>query len=375
MHPRLRAPIGFATAIAALAVCAPPSSGRPLYAARTGMACARCHIDPSGGGIRNATGFRYAQGGHTMAPDEDREPTLDPRIADGVRLGGDLRAQYMQDASNEVRDRSTFFLMQAALHVAADLSESFTLVYSNDQGRTTEAFALVRLPISDLLVKAGRFRPAFGIEEEDHTTFTRDSLGFGNGAEETGVEVAIARGSALANLALVNGNAGGVFDSNPQKALIARVAWSPNRFGLGASGSVDTPASFGGQIERSYRYGAFGHFRHGRLVLMGEYDRGVEEMGQGDSVERAAMFAEADLLLSDRITTRVKFDRYDPNLEFAETARDRVAIGLESDLSPSVRGIFFLRGTRQYGHDDQGRRSYGEDRDTFEFVGQLAVGF
>lgn len=367
--------MGIVFALGMLLATASAAIARPLYAARTGMSCARCHIDPAGGGIRNATGFRYAQNGHTMTPEEDREPTLDPRIADGIRLGGDIRAQYMQDAANEIRDRSTFFLMQATVHLAAELNERFALVYSNDQGRTAEAFALIRFPFADASIKAGRFRPAFGIEEEDHTTFTRDSLGFGNGAEQTGVEAAIPRGSALLNLAIVNGNAGAILDDNPQKALIGRLAWAPDGFGFGVSGSVDSPESFGDPIDRSYRFGAFGHWRQGRLVLMGEYDRAVVDRRRGDSIERAAAFVEADFLLDDRITARVKLDRFDPNLDLAETARDRVAVGLESDLAPAVRAILFVRGTRQYGHDAEGRRDYGSDRDTAEIVGQLAVGF
>ncbi len=339
------------------------------------MACSRCHVDPAGGGMRNATGFRYAQDLHTMTPAEDRDPVFDPRISDGIRMGADLRGQYMQDAENELRNRSTFFLMQAAVYLAAELNEGFTLVYANDQGRTTEAFGLLRLPLEGTTLKVGRFRPAFGIEEEDHTTFTRDSLGFGAATEETGIEASIARDAALLTVSLVNGSSGAILDGNPQKAAIGRISWAPGRFGIGASGSLDTPVSLDDRIDRTYRYGLFGHLRQGILVVMGEYDRGVTDLDEGDSVEREAAFVEADLLLHPRLTAKLKLDRLDPDLDLAEIARDRILLGLESDLAPSVRGIVFVRATRQYGHDDLGRRDYGADRDTYEIVGQLAAGF
>ena len=124
------------------------AGARPLHAARTGRPCAACHVDPAGGGIRTGTGFRFAYDGHTFAPDEIREPTLDPRISDGIRIGGDLRTQYMHDIDNARRDRSTFFQMQAELMIAAELNDRLAAVYTNGDGRTREAFGLIRaLPL------------------------------------------------------------------------------------------------------------------------------------------------------------------------------------------------------------------------------------
>lgn len=347
-----------------------PAAARPLYAARTGMACARCHVDPAGGGMRTGTGFKYALNLHTMAPAEDREAPFDPRISDGVRLGGDMRGMYLQDAHNERSDQSTFFLMQASLYVAATINDRTTFALANDQGRTTEAYALIGgLPLDGSL-KIGRFVPAYGIEEEDHTLFTRDSLGFGTGTEDVGVEFAHARGARLVTLALVNGSRG-VLDDNPQKAVVGRATWANDRFGFGASGFINTPYA----ARRASRFGAFGQFHHGPLVILAEYDRGEDTPEEGPLVKSAAMMVDGSFTIGERTTLRATFDRYDPNTDYAENARDRIGVGLDADLMSFTRLLLRARGTRQYGHDEYGIREYGTDRDFYELFAQIAFGF
>jgi hypothetical protein len=357
-------------ALAAIGSTAPELRARPLYGARTGMACARCHVDPSGGGMRTGTGFLYALNLHTMAPAEEREATLDPKISDGFRFGGDMRTMYTQDLQNELRNRSSLFLMQASLYLSATLSEHATLYYANDQGSTVEAFGLISgLPL-DAVLKVGRFLPAYGIEEEDHSLFTRDSLGFGTFAEDTGVEITIARGTRSLTVATVNGTHG-IFDDNPQKAIVAKALWYNDRLGYGLSGYTNTPNS----SKRTLRFGAFGQFHQGPLVLLAEYDRGEDTPRVGPLVKSAFLMVDASLSVGERTTLRATFDRIDPNVDYAETARDRIGIGLDADLMPFTRLLLRARGTRQYGHDEYGVRDYGTDRDTYELLGQLAFAF
>jgi hypothetical protein len=345
-------------------------TARPLYAARTGMACARCHVDPAGGGMRTGTGFKYALNLHTMAPAEDREAPFDPKISDGVRLGGDMRGMYLQDAHNELSDQSTFFLMQAALYLAVSINDRTTFAIANDQGRTTEAYALIgSLPLDGSL-KIGRFVPAYGIEEEDHTLFTRDSLGFGTAAEDVGIEFTHARGARLVTLALVNGSHG-VLDDNPQKALVGRAMWFNDRFGFGASGFINTPYA----AERTSRFGAFGQFHQGPLVILAEYDRAEDTPEKGPLVKAAALMVDGSCAVGERTTLRATFDRFDPNTDYAENARDRIGIGLDADLMSFTRLMLRARGVRQYGHDEYGVRRYGTDRDFYELFAQLAFGF
>jgi len=57
---------GFAAvALASIVVLAPrEAAATQQYAAQTKSACGRCHVNPAGGGPRNATGQRFEKNGH-----------------------------------------------------------------------------------------------------------------------------------------------------------------------------------------------------------------------------------------------------------------------------------------------------------------------
>jgi hypothetical protein len=43
-----------------------PANALPKYAAETGLACGRCHVNPAGGGPRTAFGKAFAANGHKV---------------------------------------------------------------------------------------------------------------------------------------------------------------------------------------------------------------------------------------------------------------------------------------------------------------------
>jgi hypothetical protein len=101
-----------------------------------------------------------------------------------LRLGADFRTQYLQESIKETSgDRSTFFLMQANLSVAADVSQRVALVYSNDQGRTLEAFALMGgFPMEGTIKAASGPHSGRGRNPRRSRAIPR----FGNNAEDVG---------------------------------------------------------------------------------------------------------------------------------------------------------------------------------------------
>ncbi|MFQ5398844.1 MAG: c-type cytochrome [Anaerolineae bacterium] len=62
-----------------------PVHALPEYAARTGEACATCHVNPGGGGPRTLRGLLWAANGRP-----DAVPVLDLLIAPGVEDGAEL---------------------------------------------------------------------------------------------------------------------------------------------------------------------------------------------------------------------------------------------------------------------------------------------
>lgn len=58
--------IGIVVAGAALVVVPRQAAALPAYAAKEGKACGFCHVNPAGGGERNAAGKKYEANGHTF---------------------------------------------------------------------------------------------------------------------------------------------------------------------------------------------------------------------------------------------------------------------------------------------------------------------
>jgi hypothetical protein len=153
--------------------------------------CTACHVSPTGGGILNAYGRELAaELLSTWSYDNESQFTHSKVGADlaekGILVGGDVRAlQYRYKDPNGLTGQ--FFLMHADIQGAYE-TKTFTAVASVGE---------VKDPISNLNkidfnatmyygylkftdevgVRGGRFDPAFGINNPDHTIVTRNMLG------------------------------------------------------------------------------------------------------------------------------------------------------------------------------------------------------
>src|SRR5499427_5195424 len=98
-----------AASLAPLALLPAPGSGTPLYAARTGLACANCHFDPNGGGPRNAFGFAFAKNRHSTDAETDgafKDLDLTNKIGEQfpVYLGVNSRMMALADDARDPPD-------------------------------------------------------------------------------------------------------------------------------------------------------------------------------------------------------------------------------------------------------------------------------
>lgn len=58
--------IGIVVASASFVVAPRQAAALPAYAAKEGKACGYCHVNPAGGGERNANGKKYEANGHSF---------------------------------------------------------------------------------------------------------------------------------------------------------------------------------------------------------------------------------------------------------------------------------------------------------------------
>ena len=57
-------------------VLVPAASALPQYAAQTGLACGKCHVNPAGGGTRTAFGAAFAANGHKLPATKPTTPVV-----------------------------------------------------------------------------------------------------------------------------------------------------------------------------------------------------------------------------------------------------------------------------------------------------------
>ncbi len=221
--------------------------------------CATCHISPSGGGILTEYGRALSMEALARGQFFFERVKVDAADAEGAEseaqflygsanlppwllLGGDIRLlQYVIDTPFAVAGR--FIPMQLDLEAALKLGR-FSVVATGGRRET----GLPPTSISQLLIsrrhwlglalgpsdrtemvqlRAGRFYPAFGVLDPDHTLVTRRGIGFDQERETYNVEATLLGELGQVTLTGVGGrfSATGAFDTSSQ-ALVAQGVWA-----------------------------------------------------------------------------------------------------------------------------------------------------
>src|SRR5205814_586739 len=127
-------------ALAPLFLVPTPGKSTPLYAARTGLACANCHFDPNGGGPRNAFGFAFAKNRHSTDSETDgafKDLDLTNKVSEQLPLYFGVNSRLMALADDartppDGVDRFGFFSMETQLHMAFQPHPRLTREYTTD---------------------------------------------------------------------------------------------------------------------------------------------------------------------------------------------------------------------------------------------------
>lgn len=336
---------------------APDAAALPLYAARTGFACANCHFDPNGGGPRNDFGFAFAKNRHAVEPDTSgawKDLDLVNRVGDRmpVYFGVNQRFMVLANAATKTDslDRLGFFNMENALYVVFQPHARLALVYNRDgfdqASITQDAFGMIGgLPL-DGYVKAGRFRNPFGLRLDDHTVATRNSfLDFQDGIgflpydprfPDMGIEVGgdahdfFWRGSWTDGASDVLG----IRSSEPYAQTFAlKLGHVTRGLGQGALSFYDDVERKGlGPFRRATRWSFYGIGHWRRLAALGEIGAGTDQTLTDGRRNLLAGFAEADWQVSRSVNVRVRYD-------LLQNDRDRGLVPLPDGSSVSRKDL------------------------------------
>jgi hypothetical protein len=270
----------------------------PYLAAWKGVNCNACHVNQTGGWLRDDFGKNYGNSLQTFDwPALTKAQPLNHQTAVYVSTGLDLHLNYYYNAIfttqytslNPVREvpvLSSFNLGRESFSVYVHSNEMISGVvdYRIDNGSRSEMYGLISQLPADGYLKIGAFNAPYGLGLSDDNSLVRGPLGFTYDNILNGVEAGFYPDDLFVNAA--------VFDdpSVPlEKMESAKGGVHFSDFTLGGSffgRDLDTPLA-------TTRYGAFGWVRINPFVVLGEYDQGSDPGGQGDQAYHAS--AEADL--------------------------------------------------------------------------------
>jgi hypothetical protein len=288
-----------------------PAAAFPRFAQRLGASCQSCHVNPTGGGMRNVYGVTYGQ--ETLPVREWREETgmenFSTQLSEVFSFGADFRTRIVYRSL----DRTTSFLQtQGDLYFAANVNKKLTVYLDKGVSSGTEVFGILKMLPAHGYVKIGRFTPAYGIRLEDRN----------NRAEDTGFELGLAPGDLTLSGGVFNGSG-----DDTRKVLAAR---AEGRAEIG-----EVKVNLGGSVLRTPSatattrlLGAFGGVSVSDLTIFGEADFRKDESSAGDR-KSLLTYAEADYLVHPGVDLKVIYEYSDPDVDVKSGSFTATSFGFE----------------------------------------------
>lgn len=320
----------------------------PRFALRENSSCVDCHVNPTGGLIRNNRGWSYSKKIISMiSPQSDFE--MSNKIGENIQFGFDARGQYLLQMTDSTK-KTDFQKMNASLYTNVDLSEniSFTARYDFLQD-IWEGYGVAHLIPDVLYVKGGTFSPNFGIRLDDHTAYTRGGdfgLLFTSGTKQgliynpMYVESGIEAGVNIYDYAFLTASVGNqgstLFSKDPSFTSNLKII-SPMSdkvtlfFGSSVGMYRDRRSSGAPSFTIIYpqikMYGGYLGFGAAGFTLMAEYD--VADEYRANKIKSSFAMLEASYSIMKGLDAVMRWDRFDPDTKIDDDELNRFIIGVE----------------------------------------------
>jgi len=151
----------------------PEVTALPRFALRGGSSqCIDCHVNPTGGAMRNRGGWSFGKTVLPMYP-TDREFKMSNSIGENIQFGLDFRGQYLGVFTDSTA-KTDFQKMTGSIYTNVDFAENISAFARYDFiWGIWEAYAIARILPNGGYLKGGTFQPNYGIRLDDHTAYTR----------------------------------------------------------------------------------------------------------------------------------------------------------------------------------------------------------
>ncbi|MBI4546943.1 MAG: hypothetical protein HY707_03125 [Ignavibacteriae bacterium] len=330
----------------------------PRFALMTGSKCGTCHINPTGGQMRNEYGVNFSMDAVPLRATKEDDFSFDAKVTDNISLGADYRSQFMYDQKSKT---STFQSMTTTLYGAAQLTKKITFYFKHDivngtyNGlfggiyNGTEVFGIARVLPQGWYIKGGSFLPDYGWRLDDHTAYTRGGdLGFTGAGFHPGLlfipnykDIGAEIGGYIQNLLITAGVFNGTGHSTPidfskQKAYSAKLEY------MDKLGSINCRVGVSGYGYKSFKMGGVTvglATANSVIVILGEIDWTHHYLAGStvlEGVHTMAALAELDYRIIQGLWFTGKFDMFDPlrgvkdnDMSPSTNSLKRITIGLE----------------------------------------------
>ncbi len=306
----------------------------PYLAVQSGLKCVACHVNPTGGGLRNALGVAFGQRS-LPANAPDALSGWNGALTDYLRLGGDYRASRQQASVSGQASQTETGVDQFRLYGELKLlNEHAALVIDEwlapGKAQRQEAYLRLATPGQAWYMKAGQFYLPFGWRLQDSSSFVRSTSGINMTAPDKGVELGMERDQWSAQLSYTRGpgNKGTGQGHQVGAQLIHLQNWG--RIGLALA---DTSAPAG----KRRALGVFAGANHGPVSYLVELDL-VSDDGYPEGRRRMlAGLAEANWQFLQGHNLKLSLESLDPDRRVANDRRVRHSLLYEYTPLPFVQ--------------------------------------
>lgn len=329
----------------------------PRFAVRTGFKCQSCHVNPTGGGMRNV--FGSTSYGREALPikswqEEFALEEFSTQLTDFLSYGLDFRFLYFyQKKDNPDAERSSFFPMQMDVYFNMKVSKKINVFVNPAFGPYPryEIFGVANvLPLEGYL-KLGRMTPSYGLRLDDHTAYVREATPFRNNmGQDVGVEISLSPGPVTVAAGLLNGSTTDRSSDRPRVVLSRAIA----QFALGSLNAMIGGSTYNNASpdERINLIGGFAVLSwQANLMIIADIERlkgnwnqmklnsvkqssapgasGAIFNSSEKDLEQLAFYLEANYLLIQGVDLKLAYDFFDPDTKLATGTASRYSFGFE----------------------------------------------